>query len=64
MSDNTPTNSESLEMIRKDAKRRGKRVTVIGQDVYVHPKSVRIPYNADPDKGIGNRYFVMWVMEW
>ena len=67
MSDLTPTNQESLAGIRRRAKADGKVVTVRGRDVFVHPKSVRIPLDkGDPDdpKDPYGKYWVMWAMEW
>lgn len=64
MSDWTPTNKETLERIRERAKKDGKVVTVHGLNVFVHPSDVQIPVDANPDNGIGKKYFVMWAMGW
>lgn len=68
MSDLTPTNQESLEDIKRRAQKDGKKVTVIGQHVCVHPKGIKIPTSAaerkNVDKGKYGKYWVMWAMEW
>jgi len=68
MSDLTPTNKESLQWIRNDAKKNGMRVTLLsgenfglgcGTDCFVHPHEVskeELKLNRD-------KYFKAWFME-
>ena len=68
MSDLTPTNKETLQWIRNDAKKDGMKVTTLpeenfglgcGVDVFVHPSDVsknELKLNRD-------KYFKAWFME-
>ena len=68
MSDLTPTNKQSLEWIKSDAKKAGMKVTLqpgenfglgCGVDCFVHPTDVtkaKLKLNRD-------KYFKAWFME-
>jgi len=68
VSDRTLFNIETLDQIKKRAKKKGLRVTVIGQDVFEHPPGVRIPrsrrVNPDNKKDPYSKYWILWAMEW
>lgn len=68
MSDLTPTNKQSLEWIKSDAKKTGMKVTLrpgenfglgCGVDCFVHPPNV----SKDELKLNRDKYFKAWFME-
>ena len=68
MSDLTPTNKQSLEWIKSDAKKAGMEVTLqprenfglgCGVDCFVHPSGI----SKDELKLNRDKYFKAWFME-
>lgn len=71
MSDLTPCNYCSLQSIKKRAKEKRQKVTVLynskwhsgqGCNVYVHPKNVKLQ-NIKEDSELHDKYSVSWFME-
>ncbi|NVM22877.1 MAG: hypothetical protein HWN68_13980 [Desulfobacterales bacterium] len=71
MSELTKCNYCSLQDIRRRAKERGEKVTVLhnskwwygkGCNVYVHPKDIDLP-NIKEDSKLHDRYSVAWFAE-
>ena len=71
MSELTSCNFCNLNRIRRDAKVKGMKVTVLnavmgglgGSTVYVHPKEVKIAKLPGWEDGPREKYFVSWMME-
>jgi hypothetical protein len=71
MSEMTSCNSCKLNQIRRNAKAKGMRVTVLsdarwgmgGENVYVHPKEIKIAKLSVGEDGPRSAYRVSWMME-
>ena len=71
MSENTTCNFCKLARIRRNAKEKRLKVTVLndarwgmgGSNVYVHPKEVKIAKLPEGEDGLRSTYRVSWMME-
>ena len=71
MSELTRCNFCSLEQIKREAKKKGQRVTVLpdarwgmgGVNVYVHPKHVNVRVMEGGEDGERRSYHVSWMMQ-
>ena len=71
MSELTSCNYCNLNRIRRNAKAKGMNVTILsdacwgmgGENVYVHPKEIKIAKLPGGEDGLRSKYFVSWMQE-